>query len=201
MIGPPALALPANGATAQPLSLSLSWGSVNGAQSYAVQLSTDAAFGSTLYGQSGLSALSAAVSGLASGTTYYWEANATSATATSAWSSVWSFTAGAIQVVSVNPAWNMKSFNVVPQNDSATAVFGPGADFLFVKDNSGNAYCPKLGQNDIVLVTVGQGYQVYSSVPDTFRVQGSPVNYAATPIAFLHYGKAGASRAIRDCCA
>jgi len=52
-----------------------------------------------------------------------------------------------------------------------------------VKDNAGNQYCPILSQNGIGLVQVGQGYQVYSSVADTLAVTGTPVNYAATPIA------------------
>jgi hypothetical protein len=179
----PVLSSPANNASGLPLSLSLTWGSVNAAVSYGVQVSTDAAFGSTVYSQYGLSTTSQAVSGFSSGVTYYWEVNATSTTDTSAWSGAWSFAVSGMQVIPINAAWNMKSFNIVPLNDSATAVFNQGTGFLFVKDNVGNAYCPILGQNDIGIVQVGQGYQIYSSVPDTFSVQGVPVNYATTPIA------------------
>jgi hypothetical protein len=55
--------------------------------------------------------------------------------------------------------------------------------FLFVKDNAGDLYCPYWGQDDLHYVQVGQGYQLYTNVPDTISVQGVPVNYANTPIA------------------
>jgi hypothetical protein len=180
----PLLSVPLSGALNQPDSLTLSWGISATAISYELQVSTDAAFGSTVLDQPGLTGLIGAVSGLSSGTTYFWQVDASNAAGSSAWSSAWSFSTGAMQVVPLNAAWNLKSFNILPVNDSATIVFGPGADFLFVKDNAGNAYCPRLGENDIGLVLVGQGYQVYSSVPDTFRVQGTPVDYTITPITF-----------------
>jgi hypothetical protein len=184
MIVPPVLSSPTNGAAGQPLTLSLSWYSVNGAVLYGVQVSTDIGFGSTVFGQSGLTALSSgAVTGLSGGMTYYWEVNATSATVASAWSAVWSFTACMTQVIPLNLAWNMKSLNVVPPFDTA-AVFGTDSEgFLFVKDNSGNLYCPYWGQDDLHYVQVGQGYQFYTTVPDTISVQGIPVDYAHTPIA------------------
>jgi hypothetical protein len=87
--------------------------------------------------------------------------------------------------VSLNAAWNMVSFNILPStNDSTATVFGTGptGDFLFVKDNAGNAYCPILSGDNIHYVQIGQGYQVYTSAPDTIRVQGTPVNYLASPI-------------------
>jgi len=178
------LSSPANNAACQPLTLNLTWGSVNGATSYGVQVSTDIAFGSTVFGQSGLITLSSGtVAGLSGGTTYYWEANASSAMVTSAWSAVWSFTTGVTQVIPLNIAWNMKSLNVIPPYDTS-AVFGTDpAGFLFVKDNAGDLYCPYWGQDDIHYVQVGQGYQFYTNVPDTISVQGIPVNYANTPIA------------------
>ncbi len=183
-IGSPALSSPANGATGQPVTLSLSWGSVSGAVSYGVQVSTDMSFGSTMSGQSGLTGLYDVVSGLTGGVTYYWEVDATGAAATGAWSGAWSFSAGMTQVIPLNTAWNMKSLNVIPLQDTTTMVFGtdPGG-FLFVKDNAGDVYCPAAYQDNINYVQVGQGYQVYTTVPDTMEVMGIPVNYAATAIA------------------
>ncbi len=183
-IGSPALSSPANGATGQPVTLSLSWGSVSGAVSYGVQVSTDMSFGSTVSGQTGLTGLYGVVTSLTGGVTYYWEANATGAAATGAWSGVWSFSAGMTQVIPLNTAWNMKSLNVIPLQDTTTMVFGtdPGG-FLFVKDNAGDVYCPAAYQDNINYVQVGQGYQVYTTVPDTMEVMGIPVNYAATAIA------------------
>ena len=140
-------------------------------------------FGSTVSGQTGLTGLYGVVTGLSGGVTYYWEANATGAAATGAWSGVWSFSAGMTQVIPLNTAWNMKSLNVIPLQDTTTAVFGtdPGG-FLFVKDNAGDVYCPAAYQDNINYVQVGQGYQVYTTVADTMEVLGIPVNYATTAI-------------------
>jgi hypothetical protein len=184
VVAAPPLASPTNGSAGQSPTLSLSWGSVNGAVSYGVQVSTDIAFGSTVFGQSGLTALSSgAVIGLSGGTTYYWEVNAVNASGTGAWSVAWSFTTSVTQVIPLNIAWNMKSLNVIPPYDTS-AVFGTDpAGFLFVKDNAGDLYCPYWGQDDLHYVQVGQGYQLYTNVPDTINVQGIPVNYANTPIA------------------
>lgn len=88
----PTLATPTNESTSQATSLSLSWGSVTGATAYDVRVSTVATFASTVSSQTGITALSASISGLANSTTYYWEVNATDADSTSAWSGVWSFT-------------------------------------------------------------------------------------------------------------
>ncbi len=180
----PVLSSPANGAVNQPIALSLSWGSVSGAISYAVRLSTASTFSNTVVNIAGLSATSQSVTGLAAGVTYYWEANATGATATSAWSAVWSFSVGMTQVIPLNTAWNMKSLNVIPLHDTTIAVFGTDSGgFLFVKDNAGDVYCPAASQDNINHVQVGQGYQIYTTVADTMEVMGIPVNYAATAIA------------------
>jgi hypothetical protein len=88
----PSLALPTNGAMNLPISLTMDWGSVPGAASYNVRVSTSSSFTSTVSNQTGLTMLSATVSGLANSTPYYWEVNATNGTVTGAWSSVWSFT-------------------------------------------------------------------------------------------------------------
>jgi hypothetical protein len=87
--------------------------------------------------------------------------------------------------IPLNITWNLISFNLSPAQDSAALAFGvpPSTGFLAVKDNAGNLYCPTLGQDDIHYITVGQGYQAYTSLPDTFTLSGTPVTIAATPIA------------------
>ncbi len=92
--GAPVLATPTNGATAQPVALSLNWGTVNLATSYGARVSTNSSFspGSLAFSQSGLTSHTVAISGLANSTVYYWSANAANAGGSGSWSSVWSFT-------------------------------------------------------------------------------------------------------------
>jgi hypothetical protein len=90
----PVLVAPSNGATGVVTGPTLQWGTVTGALTYAVQVSTSAAFATLTANQAGLTVASYPITGLANGTTYYWEASATNGTGTSVWSTVWSFTTG-----------------------------------------------------------------------------------------------------------
>ncbi len=88
----PTLSSPANGATNQTLSPTLTWSASAGAASYGLQVSTDQNFGTTIFDQTGLTGTSQALSGLTNGATYYWRVNATNIGGTSAYSTVFSFT-------------------------------------------------------------------------------------------------------------
>lgn len=88
----PLLASPANAATGVSLTASLSWNPAATAASYAVQVSIDPNFGTTVINRSALTTTSSALSGLTNGTVYYWRVNATNAAGTSAWSAARSFT-------------------------------------------------------------------------------------------------------------
>ena len=89
-------ALPiSDGATGVSTNASLSWNASSGASSYRVQVSTSSTFTTLVSDQPGLSGTSTTVAGLASGTVYYWRANATNAGGTSGWSATFSFTTGA----------------------------------------------------------------------------------------------------------
>lgn len=88
----PTLLSPTNGATGVSTSPTLSWNASSGATSYRLQVSTSSAFSTLTIDQSGITTTSLAISGLASGTIYYWRVNATNSAGTSDWSSVWSFT-------------------------------------------------------------------------------------------------------------
>ncbi len=88
---PPALVMPANGATGQQTSVTFIWGSASGAIAYMLQLSTNSTFATTVVSQIDSSA-SASDSNLALGTVYYWRVAGVNNAGPGAWSSVWSFT-------------------------------------------------------------------------------------------------------------
>jgi outer membrane protein OmpA-like peptidoglycan-associated protein len=92
---PPILATPTNGATGVATNPTLTWNASSEAASYRLQVSTDPTFASTTADQSGITTTSYSLSGLATGTTYYWHINATNSAGTSAYSTTWSFTTAA----------------------------------------------------------------------------------------------------------
>ena len=93
LIGTPALSLPSNAAVNQPLALSLSWGTVTGAASYAVQVAANSGFSTTAFNFTGLTGSSQPLTGLSTSATYYWRTSATGGNgSTGSWSTAWSFT-------------------------------------------------------------------------------------------------------------
>ncbi len=87
----PALFSPSNGSTQQPLALESRWYSSSGANTYHYQLALNQLFSSTLVNDSLLADTTRQLSGLATGTTYYWRVRASNAQGSGPWSSVWSF--------------------------------------------------------------------------------------------------------------
>jgi hypothetical protein len=179
----PTLSTPTNGATGQATSLTVSWGTVSSATSYAVQVSTVSTFASTVSSRTGVTAASAAVGGLVTGIGYYWEVNATGAGGTSAWSGVWSFSTGKNLVIPIAIGWNMNSLNLHPADSTTVGIFGAFKGSILVKDASGNEYFPAFGLDGITTLTTGRGYQIYDDSIDTIRVTGSQVNLDSTSIA------------------
>ncbi len=100
----PTLAAPANAATGEPTSLTLTWNAAARATSYEAQVSVVSTFATTVFNQAGLTALNAAVSGLASGATYYWHVDASDAAGSGAFSAIRSFTTGVSAPVLMSPA-------------------------------------------------------------------------------------------------
>ncbi len=184
----PSLASPASGAIDEPVSLSLNWGTVPGATSYALMVSTAANFATTIASQTGLTNGTATVSGLASGGTYYWVVNAANIGGMSAWSGAWSFTTLVNFSLVAQPGWNMISFNIRPADSNAVKVFGDSTaiannhNFILVKNLAGYIYCPTLGISDSIVIQTGIGLQMYSSTADTVRTAGSAIAAFSTPI-------------------
>ncbi|MGD0036526.1 MAG: cohesin domain-containing protein [Bacteroidota bacterium] len=90
----PILQTPATGSTNQPVSLTLTWGSVSGAATYRVQVATDSLFATLplVVDDSTLTTNSRAVGPLLNNTTYYWRVNAKNAGGTSLYSAKFNFT-------------------------------------------------------------------------------------------------------------
>ncbi len=93
------LVAPEDGATNMPTDVTLSWNAADGADTYEVQVATDDAFTALVTDESGLTATSLTVSGLASNTTYFWRVRAVNAAGAGPWSETRSFTtAGGVAV-------------------------------------------------------------------------------------------------------
>lgn len=88
----PTLASPANGATGVPTIPVVYWNESSTATSYRLQVSVVSTFASVDQDVSGIQMTSKVLATLSNSTTYYWRVNATNATGTSSWSSVWHFT-------------------------------------------------------------------------------------------------------------
>ncbi len=88
----PTLLSPQGGAANVSTSVTVRWSPVSGALSYGLQVSTDRVFATIVLDQSGISATSYMLTGLAHNTTYYWRVNASNASGNSPYSSAWSFT-------------------------------------------------------------------------------------------------------------
>ena len=88
----PVLASPEDAAIHIAIDTILSWSGTNGAETYHIQLSSDADFTHLIVDSSGVAATSLEVNGLESLTTFYWRVRAVNGSGTSEWSEVWSFT-------------------------------------------------------------------------------------------------------------
>jgi hypothetical protein len=125
------------------------------------------------------------VSGLLTGTTYYWRVEALNAGG-EAWSAVRRFTVTTNKrlLIPIAAGWNMISLNIHPVDSATDTILGPlsSKEFILTKNDLGEVYCPSLFIDDIGTFRTGEGYKVYSGAADTIRVDGSAVNAAATPL-------------------
>ena len=90
--GAPQPVSPANLAANQPTNPLLIWNAVPGAETYRLQVSLSPGFVSTVFDDSTLTLTSQQLSGLASGTSYYWRVRTKISGESGAYSDVWKFT-------------------------------------------------------------------------------------------------------------
>lgn len=102
---------PATGTTGVTTNPLLSWNGVPGALSYAVQLSSEPAFATTLVDQTEITGTSVLVDGLKNSTEYFWRVNATGSGGTSVWSLTASLTTFALPSTLAMNAVTNSDFN------------------------------------------------------------------------------------------
>ncbi|HMB89503.1 MAG TPA: fibronectin type III domain-containing protein [Rhodothermales bacterium] len=83
---------PDNGAVNQPTTLMLSWQEESTSDQYQLQVSTNEAFGSTVFDDATLTTTSQEISGLEEGTTYYWRVRGSNAAGNGPWTDARLFT-------------------------------------------------------------------------------------------------------------
>jgi hypothetical protein len=124
-LAPPTLNTPADFSNGVSVNPSLSWNSVTNATSYRVQVSTTNLF-STFTSNEVATGTTKAISDLANGTSYFWRVCAKTATDSSAWSAVRSFTTVAGNYISVPSSWVIAATNT---GMNSTIGFQIGAAF------------------------------------------------------------------------
>lgn len=124
----PTLTSPNNGATNVTLTPDLSWSSVDIADSYGIQLSSNQNFTTLLVDETGLTSTTYSISpGLLNyGATYHWRVNATNENGTSAWSNVFNFStlAGPLDPPQL----------VAPVDDAIVETLTPNLSWMSVED-------------------------------------------------------------------
>jgi hypothetical protein len=118
----PVLQTPATGATNQPVSLTLTWGSVTGAATYRAQVATDSLFAAIIVNDSTLTTNSKAISGLLNSTKYYWRVNAKNTGGTSSYSTVFNFTT--VPASPLSPVLQTPATGTTNQPVSLTLTWG-----------------------------------------------------------------------------
>ena len=128
----PTLAFPADSASGISITPFLSWNASSGADSYRLQISSDAGFSTSAIDSQGISIGSCTVSGLAYNTRYYWRVNASNASGTGPYSVVRSFltVAGALSAPSlIAPADSALSVSTSPVFSWSTVSGASGYRF------------------------------------------------------------------------
>lgn len=210
----PVLLSPANGATAQPASVTLQWDTVAGGTSYHVQLATSATFATLIVNDSLAPSTSREVGLLAGNATYYWRVRGKFGGQWTSWSSPWSFTT-ASQVTAqyeVQEGWNILSLPmivddprkelVLPTAASGAFSFSPSEGYI-IRDSLENSvgYWVKFNAAEMISLTgqvslrdtvaVGAGWNLIGTVAEPIAV-GWIQEVPAGIVASAFYGYEGA---------
>jgi hypothetical protein len=94
----PTLLSPADNSTNVSTDVTLEWNSADNADSYTIQVSTDANFNTIVEADSGITTLTKLINGLNNGTEYFWRVRGKNVNGNSAWSNTFSFTTVALVV-------------------------------------------------------------------------------------------------------
>ncbi len=116
----PILVSPVSGATAISLPPHLAWNAVTNAIAYNIQVATDNQFTTTslVFDRTGSPTLNIYIPSLLNNTKYYWRVMATSTNAQSSYSTVSSFTTGAVSLAAatlVSPVTNQQAVPITPK--------------------------------------------------------------------------------------
>ena len=168
----PTLGFPANGASAQPTTLTFSWNTVAGATSYRLQVATNSSFNPAVIDDSAITTTSKQVGPLAYNTTYYWRVSAKNAGGSSASSSP-SFTFSTYTSKTVSPSMPI----IFPGNPTSSTdyrlVSFPGTtsltvsqvlsgvqntDWRIFRDNGGSIPNHLTELSSSSSLSVGEGY-------------------------------------------
>ncbi len=166
----PTLVSPANGATNQPLTVTLGWNPASGATSYRLQVSADSLFGSTILDDSTITGTSRLTGTLNNSTPYYWRVRAKNIAGTSGWSAQWTFTttAAVTNQYGVTTGWNMISLPLTVSDRRATVQFPTATSGAFAFDHS-------LGYVQRDTLTNGEGYWLKFGSAGNVPITGIPL--------------------------
>jgi hypothetical protein len=122
----PSLLSPADNTVNVPVDTTFTWNAVSGASSYRIQISSDVAFATMYFDEGEIGSTSFLVSGLETGTKYYWRVNASNGAGTSPYSAVWSFTT--VMAAPLAPALDEPANDAVNVPRYVSLVWTPVAD-------------------------------------------------------------------------
>jgi alpha-amylase len=170
VVDPPAVPIlsgPSDSAINQPLSPTLQWQAVSGAQTYRLQVSSSAGFGTTVFDDSTLTGTSKKIGPIANGI-YFWHVRAKNIAGTSAWSGTRMFSVFVpSMLVTVHTSWNMVSLPLTVMDGSRQSLFPHSISNAFTW-GSGSSY---LRQDTL---HAGPAYWLKFPSPDTVTLTGYP---------------------------